>query len=106
MSESCADCRARKRRREQRQVETPDHAAAAARMVKALGRRAAEDVAAMPELVALGRLVDQALGEAVRAAVAGTGGGPAWSYGDVARALGITRQAVHKRWGTGDTPPA
>ena len=94
MSESCAACRARKRRREQREVETPDYAQAARRFVRALGKRAGEDVIYLPELAELGRLVDEVLGEAVRAAVESGH----WSYGDAARALGISRQAVHKRF--------
>lgn len=94
MAEDCSKCRARKRRRESRDVETFDFAAAAQRMVKALGRRAGEDVNHLPELVELRRLVDDVTGEAVRAAVASGH----WSYGDAARALGVSRQAVHKRF--------
>jgi hypothetical protein len=77
-------------------------------MVKALGRRAGQDVDALPELVELGRLVDQVLADAVREAVTHRDafGAQLWTYGDVARRLGITRQAVHKRWGSSLDAPA
>lgn len=94
MSEDCADCRARKRRRETRVTETPDFGAAALRLVKALGKRAADDVEQLPELVKLRDALDLELERAAALAVVDGG----WSWGDVGRALGVSRQYAHKRY--------
>jgi DNA-binding phage protein len=77
-----------------RPVETMDYMAAARRFTAAAGRRCAEGDE--PELVALVELHAE-VDKAVAVAVAG------WlangrTLADVARALGISRQAAHKRF--------
>jgi DNA-directed RNA polymerase specialized sigma24 family protein len=94
VSDDCADCRARKRRRESRVTETPDFGAAALRLVKALGKRAADDVEQLPELVKLRNALDLELERAAVLAVVEGG----WSWGDVGRVLGVSRQYAHRRY--------
>lgn len=88
--------RRRERRRELRQLHTEpeDVARGAERLVAALGRRAAGDPDALPMLVSLTRQADQALHAAVTAGIDKGW----WSYGDVGRALGVSRQAAQKRF--------
>jgi hypothetical protein len=88
----------RARARARKVNEAPEKAAAAARMIRALGKHAACDVDALPLLVELGELVDAELGTAVRTAVA-PGNPYGWSWGTVGRVLGMTRQNAHKRFG-------
>lgn len=82
------------RRRAKDRVETPEMADAVVRMVRALGARASEDVDALPELAR----VALALDVATHGAVAGCRE-RGWSYTDVGRVLGITRQAAFQRFG-------
>jgi hypothetical protein len=94
VSAGCAKCNARKRARESRYVETPEMAQAAVRFVRALGKRAAEDVTGLPHLVELARLVDEQLSAAVAGAIVEGG----WTWHEVGRELGISRQGAHKRF--------
>lgn len=74
--------------------ETSDVAAGARRMIRALGRRLAdEDPGQLVELIMLQGEVDNAW----RLAVAGQRDRGA-TDADIGRALGVTRQAVRKRW--------
>ena len=74
--------------------ETPDIADATSRLVRAIGRRVGqEDATSLESLV----IVERALGDAWRDAVtelrrAGT------SDREIGEALGVTQQAVNKRW--------
>lgn len=83
--------------RKRREVENSVYAGFMRRVVKAFGRRiGAGDVAALPELVQLRDEVDAAIVDAVEQLRA-----EPWCYswqqiGDV---LGMTRQAVQKRYG-------
>lgn len=80
--------------------ELPEVASAARRMIRAVGQRAAVDVEGLAELAQLRDEVDHQLRDAVTAARAGAGlsnGGYSWA--DVARVLGITRQAAQQRFG-------
>lgn len=96
MGQGCAACAARVRRRQNRPPqETSDVAAGAVRMVRGLGKRAAGDVDALGHLVALAAVVDDELGAAARRCVDEGG----WSWGDVGRRLGITRQGARQRFG-------
>jgi hypothetical protein len=74
--------------------ETPDVAAATARLIVTVGKRVAtEDPEDLRELLTL----DQALSDAWLVAVAGlreTG----FSDSEIGRVLGITKQAVAQRW--------
>jgi hypothetical protein len=78
--------------------ETEDVYKAVRRFVFSLGRRASSDIDALPYLVEVAQLAEQQLAHAVQGCVAA-----GWSYGDVARVLGVSRQAVHQRFaGPGD----
>lgn len=76
--------------------ECPDMAAMMCRVARALVRRATEgDLEALSAL----RDVDKAVGEAIVAAARGLHYGPQhYSWMEVARELGITRQAAQKRF--------
>jgi hypothetical protein len=96
VAQDCTACQARRRRRENRPPqETPDVAAAAVRMVRGLGKRAAVDVEGLPFLVELAAVVQEELGRAVAGARKQE---PPWSWADVGRALGIKRQSAQERF--------
>ena len=80
------------------EIETPTYLAALRRMILAAGRRVAGgDVDALPELVALGDTLDQAIDDAVTGLRA-----EPWQYSwaEIARRTGTSRQAAQQRWGT------
>ncbi len=82
-----------------RVVENGEFAAFTSRVVRAAGRRvAAGDVDGLPALAALSAELDAAIADAV---VGLRGHGYSWA--EIAARLGITRQAAHQRWNTGDT---
>lgn len=92
--DDCTACRTRSRRRAARVTEAPEFAAAARRMIAALGRRAEhEDI--LPLLAELSEQVDQTLNAAVH--LTRTGEQPA-SWAEIGQALGITRQSAHERF--------
>ncbi len=77
-------------------MEAAEYASFLARCVRALGRRAESgDVEALKELVSLRRTVTQTRDLAAVALHDKQG----WSWGEVALALGISRQAAQQRWG-------
>lgn len=94
-----ADKRAAARR--SREVEPPQLAAAARRMVKALGKRASVDLEALAELRALTDVVEAQLVDSIAAARRGDelAGDHRYSWADVGRVLGISRQAAQMRYG-------
>ena len=80
-----------------RVVENPEFAAFAARILRAAARRVADgDLEGLSALVALRSELDAA----IECAVAGLRT-PKWSYSwaDIARVLGVTRQAAQQRYG-------
>lgn len=88
-------------------VENEEYAAFLRRGIKAMGRRASQDVDALVLLRALEEDIAAALATAVgalhddRPYLERTG----FSYGEIAQRLGVTRQAVQKRFrvvGDGD----
>ncbi len=94
--------RGRSRRREP--VENDAYTAFLARAIRAAGRRVATgDVEGLADLLALREDVDKAAGVALKGLrEAG------YSWDEIATRLGVTRQAVHQRWGytmrqTGET---
>lgn len=94
MSKGCAKCAARIRRRESRAsspLETPEVSAAAVRMVRALGKRAAEDPAALPYLASLRDVLDEQLLRAITGCRAAD-----WSWSMIGRELGVTPQAAQQ----------
>lgn len=79
--------------------ETPEVAGAARRMIRAVGERAAADVDALPLLAQLRDQVDTELARAVTGARDPRRNAEPWSWADIGRALGITRQAAQQRFG-------
>jgi hypothetical protein len=80
-----------------RRVENPEFASFAARILRACARRVADgDVEGLACLVALRSELDRAIAEAVRGLRQ-----PRWSYSwaEIARVLGTTRQAAQQRYG-------
>lgn len=76
-------------------VETMDYLKAAARFIRAAGKRvAAADEIELGELLALQAVLDEALQTAVDGQRAQ---GHSWAY--IATATGATRQAAYQRWG-------
>lgn len=78
-------------------VENPEFAAFAGRILRAAARRVGDgDVEGLAALVALRSDLDVAIADAVRALRS-----PRWGYSwtDVARVLGTTRQAAQQRYG-------
>jgi len=88
--------------RRSREVEPPQLAAAARRMVKAVGQRAAVDMDALGLLAQLRDVVDAQLVDSIAAARRGDGlaFGSTHSWADIGRALGMSRQAAQQRFGT------
>lgn len=64
------------------------------RILRALGRRAGADIETLP---ALGAMIAELDAVAVDAIVAARSEG--WSWAEIARRLGITKQAAHQRYG-------
>ena len=82
-------------RRSRGEVENPDYAAFAARIIRAHGRRIADgDIDSLPHLLRLAAELDTATQHAVNGLRAF-----GYSWGDIARRLGISRQAAQQRWG-------
>jgi hypothetical protein len=85
-----------------RQIEVGEYASACRRMVGALGRRIANgDVEGLAELVSVADHLDLVLRDAVMGLHEGRGlrDGHSYSWTEIARVLGVTRQAAHKRFG-------
>jgi hypothetical protein len=83
-------------RREPRYVETEEYVAFVHRILAALGRRVADaDVAMLRALADLGRVVDELLADTVRRLREHHG----YSWADIGRELGITKQSAHERFG-------
>jgi hypothetical protein len=74
--------------------DTTDYAAMMRRMIRAYGRRvAAGDPEDLAGLAGLCELVEETLAAAVAEQRA------MFSWGDIGRALGVSRQAAQQRWG-------
>jgi hypothetical protein len=82
-------------KRSRRVVENDDYAAFARRVIRAYARRiAGGDIEALTAMTTLADDLDQAINEAV------TGLREfGYSWAEIARPLGITRQAAQQRWG-------
>jgi hypothetical protein len=86
---------ARRSRRRRDDVENPDYAAFARRVIRAHGRRVAEgDVEGLADLLALAEELERATHVAVEGLR--THG---YSWAEIASRLGLTRQAAQQRWG-------
>ncbi|MFI6814736.1 hypothetical protein ACIBG7_20150 [Nonomuraea sp. NPDC050328] len=83
-----------------RPVENPDYAAFLKRIIRAYSKRiAGGDIEALADLAGVVAELDHAIGQAVTQLRTQHG----YSWADIARPLGITRQAAHQRWGGGDS---
>lgn len=80
-----------------RQVETSEYGQMVKRMIRAYSRRVADgDEIELNELVAMREVVEQAIGDAVTGQREQHGR----SWADVAKGLGVTRQAAQMRYAT------
>ena len=87
------------RKRRKRHVENDEYAAFTRRVLRAYGRRIARgDIDALADLGGLLGDVEAALSRAVTGLREG-----GYSLAEIGLRLGVTRQAVHQRWG--DTQP-
>lgn len=79
-------------------VENPAFTAFAKRIMRAFARRVGDqaDIEALADLVALSNEVDDAIACAVRGLRKAN---PPYSWAEIGRVLGITRQAAQQRWG-------
>jgi hypothetical protein len=83
-----------------RSIETPDYAAFLKRIIRAYSKRIAEgDIEALADLAGVVAELDHAIAQAVIQLRTNYG----YSWADIARPLGITRQAAQQRWG-GERP--
>jgi hypothetical protein len=88
------------RKRRKRHTENDEYAAFARRVVRGYARRiAAGDIDAIADLGGLLGDVESALSRAVT----GLRDNHGYSWAEIGNRLGVTRQAVHQRWG--DTQP-
>lgn len=76
-----------------RHVETAEYAGMVRRVLRAMGRRASDDVDALAELVALRAELDRVADQAARDCHAA-----GYSWTEIARALGVSRQAARQRF--------
>ncbi|WP_218829574.1 hypothetical protein [Rhodococcoides fascians] len=77
-----------------RPMDTAEYIAFVRRIVRAAGRRAGTDIESLPHLIALRSELDGQITEAVTAVR--TDG---YSWADIAKRTGGTRQAAQQRWG-------
>lgn len=82
-----------KRTNTRRTYENTDYFAMVRRMVRAAGRRAGDDVDALPELVELHRALEEATLNAVEALRE-----DGYSWAEIGERLGCTRQAAQQRY--------
>ncbi|WP_327580668.1 hypothetical protein OHA25_32030 [Nonomuraea sp. NBC_00507] len=79
-----------------RSIENPDYAAFLKRIIRAYTKRIAEgDIEALADLTGVVAELDHAIAQAVIQLRAEHG----YSWADIARPLGLTRQAAQQRWG-------
>ncbi|GAA3213316.1 hypothetical protein [Nonomuraea helvata] len=79
-----------------RSIENPDYAAFLRRIIRAYSKRIADgDIEALADLAGVVAELDHAIAQAVIQLRVQHG----YSWADIARPLGITRQAAQQRWG-------
>jgi hypothetical protein len=82
-------------KRRWRVVENDEYAAFARRVLRAYSRRVASgDIEAIAEMAALAAEIDTAIRDAITGLRA-----RGYSWADIAKRLGITRQGAQQRWG-------
>lgn len=81
--------------------ENPEFAAAAKRFINALGRRVLTDPDALAFLLDVERHLQKVTGEAARGLHYGSEaeGRPSFSWAEIGKRVGLTRQACRQRWG-------
>jgi hypothetical protein len=85
----------RPRKRPKRERETPEYADMVERMIMAYGRRVGEgDVEELPRMIDMHRVLEEALDQAV-VGLRRFG----YSWGQIAKRTGTSRQAAQQRWG-------
>ena len=89
----CSDLCCARYKKKERGVQNPDYAAWVSKLITRMGIRAVGDLEAVSQLDALTGVVDQALAVAVEGCRA-----QGHSDAEIGQALGITRQAVQKRF--------
>lgn len=86
----------KRRTRARRRVENTDYAAFAHRVISAHGRRVADgDIESLTELADLANHLDITIHLAIQGLRA-----HGFSWTDIGRGLGISKQAAQQRWGT------
>lgn len=76
-------------------IENDDFAAFARRIIRAFGRRIAKgDIDALADISFLSEQIDQAIKDSVTGLRA-----RGYSWADIGRQLGVTKQAAQQRWG-------
>ena len=82
-------------KRRRKAVENDDYAAFARRIIRAFGRRiAAGDIDALADVAFLSAQLDHTIRESVTGLRA-----RGYSWADIGRQLGVTKQAAQQRWG-------
>lgn len=85
------------------QRETTEVVDAARRMIRAVGRRASDDVDALKLLADLAHEVEDTLAAAARACHEPKPYGTCtWSWSEIGRVLGMSKQAAQQRFGSAD----
>jgi hypothetical protein len=86
----------RQRRRDT--VENSEYAKFAQRILRAYARRVGDqaDIEALADLVALANVIDDAISSAVRGLRKAN---PPYSWAEIGRPVGISKQAAQQRWG-------
>lgn len=79
-----------------RTVENSDYAQFAHRTIRAFGRRAADDIDALPQLAEIVQTAEAELRKAIEHARKDYG----YSWADIGKRLGISRQAAQQRFGS------
>ena len=86
----------RRRRKADRVLEATDYAAMMRRMIRAHGRRVADcDIEDLADLIGLQEVLD----DTIAITVAQMRERHGWSWADIARATGVSKQAAAQRWG-------
>ena len=91
----CDCCGGRVRRKRAKRVkENPEYVGMCKRVIRRLAERVKEDPEALADLLHLETVIKEAAGNAARGLFHG-----GFSWGEIGKRLGMTRQACRQRWG-------
>ena len=91
----CTCCGGRVRRKRAKRVkENPEYVGMCKRVIRRLAERVKEDPEALADLLHLETVIKEAAGNAARGLFHG-----GFSWGEIGKRLGMTRQACRQRWG-------